>query len=257
MASPETITPTDDGWAGNQSPDNQTWATIRAAAGTNKQAQADGSSESIAIRQGTTSGWNLMRRAQFCVASTLISGQNILAAKLRLYVNSKDEGIPSQSLVLCNGGPAGTSLVAGDYEGNVANTTVWGDTVTGAALTTSAYNEWNFDATGIAGLQAQIAGGNFKFQIRYTSDRANSEPGRVGAGILCTMNWNFGNAASNKSQLVVTYGAAPSTGANQSYAFFMSLALGIVAWGISHLFEGGHMTLQNVWNGERVAVLPI
>ena len=68
-----------------------------------KQAQADVSSEAVAIRMGTASGWDLMRRAMFVVNATSVSG-TIISAKIRLYVNSKTETLASQSLVLTNGG---------------------------------------------------------------------------------------------------------------------------------------------------------
>lgn len=211
-----TINPTDDGWAGKQGAGDLSWATIRAAAGSIKQAQADVSSEAVAIRMGTASGWDLMRRAMFVVNATSVSG-TIISAKIRLYVNSKTETLASQSLVLTNGGPASTAIAASDYEANVSNTTIWGDSVALSSVTTSAYNEWNFNATGIAGLQAQI-GSNFKFQLRFESERADSEPGGFSAGKLANMNWNFGNAASNKSEFVIT---TTNAGQRRTYTYFM------------------------------------
>ena len=83
--------------------------------------------------------------------------------------------------------PASTAIAASDYEANVSNTTIWGDSVALSSVTTSAYNEWNFNATGIAGLQAQI-GSNFKFQLRFESERADSEPGGFSAGKPANMN---------------------------------------------------------------------
>mgnify|MGYP003643936043 CR=1 FL=1 len=196
-----TINPTDDGWAGYQGGGDKTWATIRANSGNLKKGQADGTSEAMTLRMGVASGWDLMRRGQFVASASGVSG-NIVSAKLRLYVNSTTQTLGSQSLVLCNGGPASTAIANSDYENNVSNTTVWGDSVTLLSMSPSTYKEWNFDATGIAGLQAQL-GSNFKFQLRFESERANSEPGSFSSAKTASMNFNHGNAASNKSELVI------------------------------------------------------
>lgn len=211
-----TFNPTDDGWAGNQSGD-QTWATIRAAAGGLKRSQGDGTNEAIAMRNGTTSPlWDLMRRGLFTIdTSSLGAGVTITAAKLRLFINSKTETIAGQSLVLVNGGPASNTVIAAsDYEGNVSNTTIIGDTVALSAITTGAYNEWNF-----TDLSVISKTGYTKFGLRYESERANSEPSWTSAGAVNSMNWNFGNAVSNKSELVVTYSTVAGAALMQALAF--------------------------------------
>lgn len=211
-----TLTPTDDGWAGTQGGGDLTWASIRGMNGNIKRGQADGDNEAISLRNGVASGWDLMRRAQFVVDASAQSG-TIATAKIRLYVNSKSETLPNQSLVLTNGGPASTAIATSDYQININNSTVWGDSIALSAITTGAYNEWNFNATGIAGLQAQL-GTSFKFQLRFESERSDTEPGSFSSARLANMNWNFGNAASNKSELVITFSVG---GRNKSFTYFM------------------------------------
>lgn len=245
----------DDGWAGRQGV-TESWATMRAAVGTIKRSQGDGTSEAIALRCNTSSNlFDLFRRAVFSALSTVPTTDIISAAKVRLYVNSHDATFGG-ALTLCNGGPSSnTAIAASDFEGNVSNNTQWGDSKNVSAVTDSAYNEWNFDATGIAGLQAQIAS-YFKFQIKFESDRTNSAPSWV-SGQASTVNWNYSNAASNKSELVVTSAPPAAAGGDTGYAFLMSFLGGMVALGMSKLFQGGHMTFANVLKGERVYVMSL
>lgn len=197
-----TANPAQDGWAGRQGV-SETWATMRAGTGTTVRDQDDGTSEAIALRTDASNTFDIMRRAEFSVdTSSIPDTATIVSAKLRLYVNSKSETLASQALTLCNGGPASnTQIATTDYENNVSNTTQWGDSVALSAITTSAYNEWNFNATGLANISKT---GHTKFQLRFESERTNTEPSHS-ANQTADMNWNFGNAASNKAELVVVY----------------------------------------------------
>lgn len=205
-----TFNPTQDGWAGRQSAAEESWATRRAGAGDLVRDQDDGTSEAVSLRKGTTNAvYNIFRRGFFSVdTSSIPDGATITAAKLRIYVNSKTETIASQSLTLCNGAMvSNTQIAASDFEANVAATTIWAPAKTLASITTGAYNEWEFNATGLTGVSLT---GFTKFSLIYESDRANTEPTGGAAADVASVDFNFGNAVSNKSEFVVTYTVPPN-----------------------------------------------
>lgn len=206
--------PTTDGWAGWQNTET-TWATARGNNGNIHRDEDDGTSEAVAIRQGSTSGtWDLMRRAQFAYDLSSISAAfTVTAVTMEYYANSKTTTLGSQSLLLTSGGPASSSaLASSDYEANVSNSTAYSSTVTLASITTGAYNTFTGNAAMIAAVQAAL-GGVFKHQMRFESERANSEPAFAGAGSLADMNWDFNNG-SNPVKLTITYNSGDdNTGA--------------------------------------------
>lgn len=207
------LNPTEDGWAGTQESTGLTpaaFGTVRGGNGNINRDQGTSTAEHIYLRCHTTTNFfDLMRRALFSFdLSTIPTGATITAVRFRLYANTISQTLTGQALTLTNGGPAANDdIVNSDFEGNLNNNTQYGDSLSFASLVAGAYNTWNLNAAGIAALQAAI-GGYFKMQLKYECDRTNSAP-TWSSGAEASMNWSFGNATSNKSQIYIEYYVSP------------------------------------------------
>jgi hypothetical protein len=69
------------------------------------------------------------------------------------------------------------------------------------------------------------------------------------------MNWNFGNAVSNKSELVVVH-STPAAG-ETGYSYFLGVLVSFGALAVSHLWGNGRMTIRHALKNQRVSVFPL
>jgi hypothetical protein len=207
-ADPETTSV--DGWAEHDQ-DDTAFATIRNGAGV---LAVDTSAEVIPvyIGSGTNVLWYAIRRGLYLFdTSSLPDSATISAATLSIRgYNKYDNFIPAigGTYNIYSSAPASNvAIVAGDYDS--LGTNAYCDTVvTWANWSTTNYNNWAFNAAGIAAINKT---GVSKFGLREASyDVANSEPAwskNHGAGIFSYMSEK---GTGYKPKLVVTYTTGPT-----------------------------------------------
>lgn len=186
---------------------NETFATIRAGAGNGAQDSNTAALLADFSSSATSNQYDALRR-EICLfdTSSLPDTDDISAAKIRYYINTISDNF-NQSIGVCDSSPASnTALANGDY-GNTGTTRQASD-IDITSLSTGAYNDWTFNATGIASITKT---GVSKFSMKISADIDNSAPTWASSTDLSTAA-NSADAASNKPQLVVTHTPAPVGG---------------------------------------------
>ena len=202
-----------DGWV-RRAAAVDTFSNLRAGAGTTSD---DNDASFLAVYvdnvNGTDSGWDdLIRSIYLFDTSAIQDGASITAATFSLYVNSKRD-IFAQDVGLVGSTPASnTALVASDY-GQLGTTRYATDLDVGA-LTTSAYNDWTLNATGLAAIS--VTSTPTKFGVRYSGDIDNSAP--TASTDYAEVNVNFADTAGTTSdpKLVVTGTSLTTTSTSTS-----------------------------------------
>ena len=191
--------------------DDSTWATVRGGVGTG----AGGTQVSGLIMQlgtGTTVNWDTISRAHYGFDfSAVTDTDNKDSATLSIYGASKSNGNSgSPDVNIYSSAPASnTSLVAGDFDGY--GTTAFATAITYANFSTTAYNVFTLNASGLAQISLTATASNFG--LRSASyDAANSEPTRNGNSLYDNMQANFADAAdtTNDPKLELTHTSSVS-----------------------------------------------
>lgn len=203
-----------DGWASVPASGQDTFANLRAAAGSNASATTtycDGSH----LEAGTSSNnFNYFSRGFVCFDTSPIgSGGTISAAVLSLYGNGNYVNTFSvaPSLHICAAALASTAaVVAGDFDS--ASFTSFGSK-TFAAWSVGALNDITFNASGIAAINKT---GISQFSIQSSWDQSNTAP-TWGSGLRSYMYSEMADNADSAKwpKLVVTY--TSSTTYNETY----------------------------------------
>src|SRR3990167_3571606 len=187
------------------------WATIIAGAGTSNTANGGSITYIYTQAHGSTSGnWTNHRRSIFLFdTSALGASASISAAVLSLFGNAKTCGTHAPTLDIYTSTPASnTALANGDYSqiGSVSQT---GSAMTCAAYSTTAYNDFTFDATGIGNVSKT---GVSKFGLRNANYDVAATTPTWAAGTYFDISGYDADAAgtTNDPKLVVTY-PAPTT----------------------------------------------
>lgn len=133
---------------------NQTWAEVQGSAGTSAN-DSDTTGDAFFIQSDTgTNKWQQLWRAIFLFdTSALTAGAIITAATMSLFGTTKsDELAITPNVNIYSSAPASDSaLVAGDFDS--LGTTAFCDTaITYASLSTIAYNDFAFNATGLGAI---------------------------------------------------------------------------------------------------------
>jgi hypothetical protein len=184
----------------------ETWSTLRGGAGT--VADDDNTSDwSQAIRSGTTSNqWNILSRSIFLFdTSTLPDSATLNSATLSLYGTAKTDGATAitPDINIYTSTPASnTSLATSDY-GQTGTVPQCDTAITYANWSTSGYNDFVLNSTGLGNISktdiSKFAGKNANYDV------ANSAPTWSSGEVSHNTSCNFGDNASNKPKLVVTY----------------------------------------------------
>src|SRR3990167_8811565 len=121
----------------------------------------------------TTDKWDYLYRSFFLFdTSALNDGATITAGVLSFYITNKTD-VFSQSVGILASNPASnTAIAAGDYAG-FTQTTRQATDKTIASITTSAYNDWTLNATGISNISLTSI---TKFGVKTSADIDNVEP---------------------------------------------------------------------------------
>jgi len=191
----------------------QSWSTLIAAVGS-AAADADVANDWLDIKADTTSGnWQrLTRMIALFDTSSLTASAVISSAILSLYgagANKHDDLSSTPNLDVYLSAPASnTALAAGDFD-SFGSTSQTGSPVTYTNLSTSAYVDWTFNATGRSGINTT---GISKYGFRNANyDVAALSPTWV-SGV--SSQWDAYCAdqtgTTNDPKLVVTYTASVS-----------------------------------------------
>ncbi len=206
-ANPETNTV--DGFA-RRGGVNETWADITSQAGT---VANDSDADALvgAVSTTTADKYSQEDKAVILFNVSSLAGQLASAVTLTLYILTKVTQMVATAQVSTSNPASNTAVASGDYAG--IGTAALSNAIALADLPTSATQVWTLNATGIAAVNAAIAGtGIVKLSVilnapTWVTDKA--------------ANFSFATADSaNDPVLTVTHAAAPVS-AVQSPAFFM------------------------------------
>lgn len=182
----------------------EVFSTLRNGAGTETPVY---SGITPALYCGTSGGgFTAFNYIQRCIVlfdtSALGSGADISATTFELYVTSKQDDWVNGSISIVTSTPASnTTLETADYSqtGTVKQAT----DLTIASITTSAYNAWTFNATGISNISLTNIS---KFGVRYTFELEDSSPGWISGNLARFIAHS--QQGANKPKLNITYTSA-------------------------------------------------
>jgi len=161
-----------------QSGSNQSFATLRAAAGSSAYTTYTYAITNLDVAFATTPNFTAMSRSIYCFDTTSIPANvTITSAVLSLYGQGKSNALGPADLHVASASPASTStLAAEDYQ--TCGTTSLGS-ISYASFSTAGYNDITLNASGIASI---VKGGISKFSTRLSWDINNSFTGTWAAG---------------------------------------------------------------------------
>jgi len=188
---------------------NDTFDNIRDGAGTF--ATADAATGNAAALRGdsTTDRYDRMDRAIFTIDVSGFSGSSsdITDVTFKIYVDSVTNQLGGgHSISLVTSAPANNAdIVAGDYDSLGA--TKWATDLVIGDMTTSAYNTFTLNATGVQAVKNAIDGdGILKLGIRTTVDADDNEAGLTWANDeVIAVAIKFADNGSNEPTLTITY----------------------------------------------------
>jgi hypothetical protein len=198
-----TIYSTIDGQVGHNQ-NGQTFATHRAAAGNAVDYTA--TTMNFSLEPGTTPNFNGMYRAIALFDVSALAGTTITALTLSFYVTSLTDGMAQSMGLVSLTTTSDTSLVAGDYDvGNWTMARLASD-IDITSLSTSVYNDFTLNSTGIALFQAAADGsGIAHVGITFSGDIDNSAP--TWSATLCQviMSTSEATGTSQDPKAFITY----------------------------------------------------
>lgn len=175
-----TFYPSMDGYARYNSASALTFAGILDAAGNQNNTAATTASVHISGGSGTGASTNydvLQRYLAVFDSSSIPDADTISSATLSLYVTSKaDEFSANKPTFTIMGATLASdaTIASSDYEGTFDNNqTSFATAKTYADITTTAYNDWALNASGIAAISKT---GNSRFSARFAQDITGGTP---------------------------------------------------------------------------------
>ncbi len=208
-ADPETSTVDGFMWHGSSA----NWAAVRAAAGDNVDDDGSVVGGSVLLRLiGSAAAFTQMMRAILLFDVTGIpAGQTIDAVTMRLFVTAEatDADVTHTGYAPSTGVPdSDVDLVTSDYGQSHFGDAALAPPITQAAISTGVYNDWVFNAAGIAVVQAAYDGDKIaRLAMRFNDDILDTEPGRTG-GINTSITFNQADKGANLPELVVTFSSS-------------------------------------------------
>lgn len=170
--SPETTTV--DGYVGHDAGSGSTWALIRGGAGTGAVDNVASFDYSPDVYSTSAPAFRSMHKNVYLFdTSTIPDGDTISDATLSLYGKTKYDpsSITPSTNITAIAPASNTALVAGDYDS--FSDTAFATAVTYASFSTSAYNDYVFNASGISSISLT---GVSKYSLRFTFDITNTAP---------------------------------------------------------------------------------
>lgn len=178
------------------------WSVIHdATAGTS----ADDSSVILGaeiLADTVSNKWGRLIRVFLLFDTSILSGSTVSAASLGMYVTSKTSDFGGNLDLVTSSPASNTSLVVGDFD--QLGTTLQATSLALSGLTTSAYNVFTLNATGLSNVSL---GGVSKFGLRISADTANTAPTWSSSGNDSAVGSSADESGSQDPYLEVTYSA--------------------------------------------------
>lgn len=185
---------------------NSVFSTIRTSAtGTATDAGVATTNVPTIVAGTTSSRYSTITRGMLVFPTSGIpDGATITSATLQLYVTAKSDQM-SQSVSIVTRTDPGT-IASADYD--IANWTMTKQAtdVTIASVTTSAYNTWTLNATGLASISKT---GSTVFGVVMSGDADNSAP-TWSSGAVASITYDTADNGSNQPILTVSYSYSPT-----------------------------------------------
>lgn len=162
----------------------------------------------------TLNNWQVLTRSIFCFdTSSLTSSATISAATLSLFGTGKnDDHARTPNIDIYTATPAVTTALQNSDFSSIGSTSQTGTPISYSGWSTSAYNDFVFNSTGIGNVSKT---GVSQFGARNANyDVANSAP-TWASNEDANMTCNFSGNATNKPKIVITYTLPITT--NSSY----------------------------------------
>ena len=212
-ASPEDTT--FDGWVRKLTAGG-TWAGIHDATAGSDSTAANSTILASIRSDASTNEWRWIYRSVLTLdLSDIPAAATISAATLSLFGQSKaDDGSVSPTWNIYAATPASnTDIANGDYD-QIATTAYCDTALTYANLTTNGYNDFAFNATGLAAVTSAI-GGILKLGIREaTYDVADSAPAWGANEDAASSFWSADKGAGYVPKISITYTTPTGTPTN-------------------------------------------
>lgn len=185
----------------------ETWAAIRDGTG-NQEDDTTISGLNVCSIEGsaTSNKWRSLWRGIFVFdTSSILDDATINSATFEFYVEGKSDQLGgSHEVALIDGASASNSALAiGDYQNQ--GTTKQATNLTIAGITTSAYNTWTLNATGLTTINKT---GFTKLGLNIEKDRANVEPTWGSLELARIYGQFLGSANEPKLTVIYTVGSS-------------------------------------------------
>jgi len=223
----------------------QTWASLHDGTGWTAEPSVTGTSIVYIGSHATTSKWTYLVRSFYLFdTSSLPDDAVISAATLSIYgYNKQDDQGWTPNICIYSSNPASnTDLVAADY--TTPGTTGFSNTITYAGWSTTGYNDFTLNSSGIAAISKT---GVSKFGARNANyDVANSPPSWVASKTSMLLGYFSEQGSGYKPKLVVTYeGITDKTSTETGSGLEASLAAAALISGDS----GAGSDIGGLWQG--------
>ena len=198
---------------------NTTWATFHDASSGNGNRGNTATMLYCFVRMRTTGNMELMERAFFSFDTSALDSDTVDSATVSFYGDGSKNTVASgwiNEISLCEfTGSATTSFGNTDYDQRA--TTKLATNLAISAWSTSAYNDFTLNASGISAIDTS---GSTKYALIQENDRADTEPTNQGTDQISSVNVKAVDTSGTASdpKLVVTHSSA----AAESNALSMS-----------------------------------
>jgi len=181
---------------------NQTWANIRAGAGT--ASSASGTELTVQATSSTTRNqWAYIIRAILCFdTSSLTAGAVISSATLHLYGSAKRKDTNELAINIFTSTPARTATIADSDYSQLGNTALCDTAIAYTTWSTSGYNNFALNAAGISAISIT---GVTKLGLKSTLDTSDTPPTWVSDKNDYISAWAADKGTIYKPYLEVTY----------------------------------------------------
>lgn len=196
-----------DGYV-TRTPTSETWATIISGAGSTAVSNSASANALQMTASTTLNQWSIIRRGVFVFdTSALPDTDTVVSAIFSIKATSKSDTLvatPGIALTNVTTTPINT-LAASDYSG--VGSTRYATDITYAAYSTSVYNDFTLNSTGISAVSKT---GQTRFGLKFSYDIDATSPTWV-SGLASTANVQFADVAGTVSdpKLVITHTSPP------------------------------------------------
>lgn len=202
-ASPESTSV--DGQVGYNNGSGEAWATIRGqATGTTATDTSEGSTFIYVHAHTTTNLWDFFIRSMYLFdTSSLSDAVTKKSAIFRKYVTSLTNNFTDSVSLVASTPAANTAVTTADFD--QFGTTKLATDRTLSGLTTTAYNDWTLNASGLTAVELA---GVTKLGLRSTADNDNVTPTWVSGNATVVNTTSSGGGwagGANPPVLLVTY----------------------------------------------------